>query len=138
MAKNKMMTSPPKPYDELRCNAVDCRLLDIDAKCPYLDEPCIAIWLEPCSLRHPFPEMTVRKHYPECLKMIAKDGMYHFTPVCDHCGEMLPPEDSWDDAVQLKKINGWRSVCRKGTHEWVDLCEDCQDPVIIHDYREAN
>lgn len=47
-----------------------------------------------------------------------------FTPTCDICGEELPGEFDFYDAVEAKKREGWKS--RKDKGEWQDVCCDCQ------------
>jgi len=47
-----------------------------------------------------------------------------YSPVCDHCGEELPAEFDFYDAVAAKKIAGWKS--RRIGDEWEDICTDCQ------------
>lgn len=49
-----------------------------------------------------------------------RDG---FMPTCDICGNELPPEDTFQDAVDAKKEAGWKS--RKANGEWEDVCDDC-------------
>jgi len=57
--------------------------------------------------------MSVEKSY----------GMFY--PTCDICGDALPPEHDFYDAVEAKKEAGWKS--RKGENgEWQDICTDCQ------------
>ena len=48
-----------------------------------------------------------------------------FTLTCDICGHEIKPFDSFQEAVQYKKDEGWRSQKRDG--EWEDICPDCQD-----------
>ena len=47
-----------------------------------------------------------------------------YTSTCDMCGAELPEEFSFEDAVDSKKQNGWRSVRDTGG-DWWDLCPDC-------------
>lgn len=56
--------------------------------------------------------------------MIDKNnGQYTLT--CDLCGEEAPKKfDDFNDAVQYKKDEGWKSQKHKG--EWEDVCPDCQ------------
>lgn len=56
--------------------------------------------------------MSIERHYS------------YFTAVCDYCGERLPGEMSFQDAVRAKRAAGWES--RKTNDEWVDICGDCQ------------
>ena len=48
-----------------------------------------------------------------------------YTPACDICGETLPAEDDFYDAVQSKKDAGW--VSQKVGGEWEDACIACQN-----------
>ena len=48
-----------------------------------------------------------------------------YIPTCDFCGKELPEENDWQDAVDSKKIHGWRSTKVDG--EWMDQCTDCQE-----------
>ena len=50
-------------------------------------------------------------------------GMH--TPVCDICGDELPGEFDFYDAVSSKKREGWRG--RKVDGEWQDICCVCQE-----------
>jgi len=55
--------------------------------------------------------------------MISRDSM-GFTLVCDVCNtEAEETFDEFQDAVDFKKENGWRS--RKAADGWQDLCPDC-------------
>lgn len=47
-----------------------------------------------------------------------------YTAVCDCCGDILPPEDDFYDAVTAKKSAGWKS--QKTDGQWEDICPDCQ------------
>jgi len=52
-----------------------------------------------------------------------------YTPVCDICGEELPPENDFYDAVEAKKVAGWKSNLFKvegRPDAWHDICRDCQ------------
>jgi len=59
---------------------------------------------------------------------IEKDSRM-FIPVCDICGEELPPEYNFYDAVDAKKRAGWKS--RKTSGEWEDVCTSCQEYVKL-------
>lgn len=48
-----------------------------------------------------------------------------FTPICDSCGKELPVEWDFYDAVNAKKLAGWK--CRKISGEWEDICDECQE-----------
>jgi len=45
--------------------------------------------------------------------------------VCDVCWEVPYSSDDFNDVVDHKKENGWKS--RKADGEWIDVCPDCQD-----------
>ena len=50
---------------------------------------------------------------------------YYFL-YCDVCGEEESGMfDSFYDAVEYKKINGWKS--QKRNSEWEDVCPECQE-----------
>lgn len=46
-----------------------------------------------------------------------------YTPTCDECGDTLPEEWDFNDAVDAKKAAGWKSV--KDSFGWCDLCPAC-------------
>ncbi len=57
--------------------------------------------------------------------MITKYGNLYFL-VCDVCGEKADePFSEFDDAVEYKKENGWKSQKYRG--EWEDVCPECQE-----------
>jgi hypothetical protein len=57
--------------------------------------------------------------------MIYKEMGYYFL-YCDVCGEEESGMfDSFYDAVEYKKINGWKS--QKRNSEWEDVCPECQE-----------
>lgn len=43
---------------------------------------------------------------------------------CDICGHCVSGFDSFHEAVDYKKENGWKSQKHKG--EWEDICPKCQ------------
>ena len=44
---------------------------------------------------------------------------------CDICGEgPQQPFESFDEAIQYKKNNGWSSLQNRNG-EWVELCDNC-------------
>jgi hypothetical protein len=45
--------------------------------------------------------------------------------VCDICDHEVKYFDNFQDAVDYKKENGWRS--RKENGEWLDICPECQE-----------
>ena len=46
-----------------------------------------------------------------------------FAAVCDYCGDRLPDEWDFYDAVDAKKRADWKSVQDK--HGWSDCCPEC-------------
>lgn len=52
-------------------------------------------------------------------------GEQIFTPICDGCGEELEDEYDFYDAVNAKKLAGWRS--KKIGGDWQDFCPECQE-----------
>lgn len=50
-------------------------------------------------------------------------GLY--TLICDICDHEAKPFFSFQDAVDYKKDNGWRS--KKFNGEWHDICPECQE-----------
>ena len=44
---------------------------------------------------------------------------------CDYCHEVSGIYDYFDEAVEIKKENGWRS--EKDGQVWRDICPDCQE-----------
>lgn len=56
---------------------------------------------------------------------IVRDG-YFFNPTCDICGEELPGEFEFADAVRAKKDAGWQSQ-KLPDGSWQDLCPECQN-----------
>ncbi|NLK98123.1 MAG: hypothetical protein GX272_08615 [Epulopiscium sp.] len=52
------------------------------------------------------------------------DSLFHL--ICDICGEKADEYFLiFNDAVQYKKNNGWKSQKRNG--EWEEICPNCQD-----------
>ena len=45
-------------------------------------------------------------------------------PICDICGEDLPPEHDFYDAVASSRQADW--IKRKRDGEWIDICRECQ------------
>ena len=63
-------------------------------------------------------------------------NMYELT--CNHCEETVDESfDSFQDAVQYKKDNEWKSVKDKDD-AWQDLCPSCQSPDIIRKLKGAD
>ena len=48
-----------------------------------------------------------------------------YTPTCDYCGDELPAEWDFYDAVNAKKEAGWKIV--KDGADWHDYCPECYD-----------
>lgn len=44
--------------------------------------------------------------------------------ICDECGYSVTGMDTFDEAVEYKKEDGWKSMRQDG--EWKDVCQDCQ------------
>ncbi len=58
------------------------------------------------------------------MSIYKTDGFYSYSLACDNCGEELDEQfDSFNDAVEAKKANGWKSKKVKG--EWEDWCDKC-------------
>jgi len=56
--------------------------------------------------------------------MIDKqDG--HYVLICDVCEEDEVYFDDFNDAVDYKKANGWRSSLKRNG-EWEDVCPECR------------
>lgn len=54
------------------------------------------------------------------------EGEGKFTLTCDICGErIIDTFYEFNDAVNYKKENGWKSQRRGG--EWEDVCPECQE-----------
>jgi hypothetical protein len=67
--------------------------------------------------------------------MIDKNGPDEFELSCDHCEEPADETfESFQEAVQFKKDNGWKSV-KDVDEQWHDLRPDCQDPEIVRKVR---
>lgn len=56
---------------------------------------------------------------------IVRDGPF-FDATCDICGDSLPGEFEFSDAVQAKKDAGWRSQ-KLSDGSWQDVCPECQN-----------
>ena len=52
---------------------------------------------------------------------------------CDFCGEVKETFNAFDDAVDYKKSEGWRSV-RDNHGNWSDKCPDCQKEAVANDF----
>lgn len=59
--------------------------------------------------------------------MIDKILGKYYSLSCDVCCEVIMHKrfDNFDDAVQYKKDNGWKS--QKNNGEWEDICPECQE-----------
>ena len=49
-----------------------------------------------------------------------------FELVCDSCGHTVSGLDDFNEGVEYKKDNGWKSR-RNDTDEWEDICPNCQE-----------
>ena len=56
--------------------------------------------------------------------MIIK-GVTSYDLICDICGHLECGHEDFDEAVEYKKENGWKSEKYKG--EWEDVCPECQE-----------
>jgi hypothetical protein len=56
--------------------------------------------------------------------MIEKD-FGKFIGICDCCGEVTPPCDTWNECREYIKDNGWKTHKNKTTGEWENLCPVC-------------
>jgi hypothetical protein len=64
--------------------------------------------------------------------MIERNGN-EYELICDHCEKSVDGFDEFSEAVQYKKVKGWKSV--KGVSGWYELCRECSTPEIIREYR---
>ena len=56
--------------------------------------------------------------------MIEQRGEWKYALICDECGHEVKYFNTFDEAVEYKKENGWKSKRVDG--EWVNVCPDCQ------------
>ena len=56
--------------------------------------------------------------------MIIK-GVIGYDLICDICGNKEDGFYDFNEAVEYKKENGWKSEKYKG--EWEDICPECQE-----------
>jgi Fe2+ or Zn2+ uptake regulation protein len=56
--------------------------------------------------------------------MIIK-GVIGYDLICDICGHLEYGHEDFDEAVECKKENGWKSEKYRG--EWEDVCPECQE-----------
>lgn len=54
--------------------------------------------------------------------MIERDRNTYLL-ICDICGG-IEIYDTFDEAVEGKKIDGWKSEIEKS--QWIDICPDCR------------
>jgi len=47
-----------------------------------------------------------------------------FYAVCDVCGETLPPEYEYSEAIEAMAAEGWTS--KRVAGGWHNVCPDCQ------------
>ena len=55
---------------------------------------------------------------------IEQRGEWRYVLVCDECGREVKYFNTFDEAVEYKRDNGWKS--KKDDGEWVTLCPNCQ------------
>jgi len=55
---------------------------------------------------------------------IEKAG-FSYDLICDVCGEIGHSTFDFHDAVQFKKVEGWKSQ-KDSDGDWEDVCPDCQ------------
>jgi hypothetical protein len=55
--------------------------------------------------------------------------------ICDHCEDSVGGFDEFDESVQYKKNNGWKSI-KGDSGTWYELCPDCSTSEIIREYRD--
>ncbi len=48
-----------------------------------------------------------------------------YVPICDYCGEELPPCCDFQEAVLSMGQHGWET--RRIDDEWEDVCDYCQE-----------
>ena len=54
--------------------------------------------------------------------MIEKQGN-RYELQCDYCSNCVDDGEEFQEAVDYKKANGWKSINVKG--EWTDKCPNC-------------
>ena len=54
--------------------------------------------------------------------MIEKQGIF-WSLQCDYCSNSIEDLESFNEAVDYKKENGWASV--KDGDYWIDKCPNC-------------
>lgn len=59
------------------------------------------------------------------LDMFYECGQKMFVPLCDRCGDMLPPEFDFDDAIEAIRAAGWRTRKDPLTGDWMHYCPEC-------------
>lgn len=65
---------------------------------------------------------------------IDKDAIgYGYDLMCDNCEDIVH-QDNFEDAIQHKKDEGWKSV-KDADGEWWDLCPGCQSPDVIRRFK---
>ena len=48
-----------------------------------------------------------------------------YIAVCDMCGDTLPAEDTYNDAIRAIKEAGWSTKNADG--EWINTCSTCEE-----------
>lgn len=46
-------------------------------------------------------------------------------PICDICSEVLPAQNSFDQAKEAMKRAGWKTTIEDG--EYIHICPECKD-----------
>lgn len=54
--------------------------------------------------------------------MIEKEGRYYILQ-CDYCSNSVDDFEEFQEVVNYKKVNGWKSINIKGG--WTDKCPNC-------------
>jgi len=47
-----------------------------------------------------------------------------YTAYCDSCGDYLPPCDTWGEAIEAMRDEGWHSIPTRND-EWENYCPHC-------------
>lgn len=55
---------------------------------------------------------------------IEQHGEWKYSLVCDECGHEVKYFNTFEEAVDYKRENGWKS--KKEDGEWATRCPDCQ------------
>lgn len=66
--------------------------------------------------------------------MIERTGD-QYELICDHCEKTVSGFDTFQEAVNFKRVKGWKSVKTKSMG-WAELCPICAKPDTIREYRD--